>query len=780
MMKTRLPIFLAALLVLPLSLFAATDGQPAAQRYQWKSVRMGGCGYVTGIVFHPSEKGLAYCRTDMGGAYRRDSADGEWKSVTDWITYEDVNLLGVESIALDPNDANRVYLACGTNSGPEAPTGAILRSRDRGRTFDVIRVPYQFGGNENGRGNGERMAVDPQNGAIIYLGTRYDGLVRSLDGGSTWQRVATFPDTMDIAPGGMDIMRQDVWLRWVEGGSGVIRVIFPPNAGGWDRSDTIFVAVSLAGENSLFVTHDGGGTWQPLAGQPTKLRPTDMDLAPDGCLYISYGTSPGPFGMTDGAVWKYEIKSGAWTDITPVRSGTVKNDEHSFFGYCSVAADPEKPGVVMAIPFWYTGGEEVFRSLNGGKTWKPVIRTCAKWDYSKIPYSQVPIIHWMTDAEVDPFDSNHLLFVTGFGGMETFDLLKADTAATKADGNTWEPMMTGIEESVPLDMFAPKSGPTLVTAVGDYGGFIHYDLDKSPAEGNFTSPRFDNSTGLGVAWQKQNVYVRVGAAWKGLAPNIAFSSDSGKTWVSGTNIAEGSRNGTVAIAADASTCVWTPEDVRKFGDWLKIEKTFAPHYSTDMGKTWTACAGLPDSIRVTADTVNPLKFYAFDAFTRMYYTSADGARTFSGRRVSLQGASLVRNRMRGDGRSGRDRLFLAPDREGDVWMCLYDGLYRIQPDGSFVRMPHVEQALALGFGKGVEGSDYPAVYLVGVVDGLRGIYRSDDAGKNFILINDERHQWGSLLLICGDMNRFGRVYVGTHGRGAVYGDVAPDDGTSKR
>jgi hypothetical protein len=777
-MKKTLPLLFLALAA-PFCATAQASSEPVAQAYNWKSVRMGGCGYVSGITFHPAEKGLAYARTDMGGAYRRDSERGEWIPITDWISLEDVNLLGIESIAVDPNDPDRVYMACGTNTGPEAPMGAILRSKDRGRTFEIIRVPYQFGGNENGRGNGERMAVDPRNGDILYLGTRYNGLLRSGDAGSTWQRVTSFPDMTEIPPEEVKSSPPDVWLRWIGGGSGVFRVIFAGDAADKGRTSTIYAAVSHMGQPSVFVTHDAGGSWQPIPGQPTKLRPTDMDLGPDGCLYLSYGTSPTPMGMTDGDVWKFDTKSGVWTDITPARPGMNPGDEHNLFGYGCVAVDPARPGVVMAVPFWYVGGEDIFRSLDGGKTWKPVIRTCANWDYSAIPYSQAPILHWMTDLEVDPANPDHAIFVTGFGGLETFDFTNVDTASTNADGNTWMPMMKGIEESVPLDFFSPETGPTLVTGIGDYGGFIHYDLDKIPEEGAFATPRYANTTGLGYAWERPNIYVRVGTSLKGQGANFAYSTDSGKSWTSGTNISPESHNGSVAIAPDASTCVWTPEDVRKRGDWMVIEKSFVPHYSADMGQTWAECAGLPEGIHVTADTVNPLRFYAFDAFTRKYYTSTDGARTFTSSRISLEGAIPVRSSMRGDARSGRDRLFLAPHREGDVWICLYDGLYRIREDGTFRRLPHVEQSLALGFGKSRTEGGYPALYLVGVVDGVRGIFRSDDEGASYVRINDAAHQWGSLLLITGDMNRYGRVYVGTHGRGAVYGDIATE-GTPAR
>jgi hypothetical protein len=69
---------------------------------------------VDGIIFHPNEKDLCYCRTDMGGAFKRNPEAKIWKPLLDRIPYEDMSLMGVESIALDPSDPGRVYLSCGT------------------------------------------------------------------------------------------------------------------------------------------------------------------------------------------------------------------------------------------------------------------------------------------------------------------------------------------------------------------------------------------------------------------------------------------------------------------------------------------------------------------------------------------------------------------------------------------------------------------------------------------------------------------------------------------
>jgi len=147
----------------------ATSGQtPRATPYTWRNVQIVGGGFVDGVIFHPSAKNLRYARTDMGGAYRWDAASDRWQPMLDWVPYKDLNLMGIESIAVDPSDANRVYLACGTYTNAHTPNGAILRSGDRGRTFQRTGVPFKFGGNEDGRGNGERLAVDPEDGRVLY------------------------------------------------------------------------------------------------------------------------------------------------------------------------------------------------------------------------------------------------------------------------------------------------------------------------------------------------------------------------------------------------------------------------------------------------------------------------------------------------------------------------------------------------------------------------------------------------------------------------------------
>ena len=221
----------AALFILTLSALPALPATaaepPASIPYTWKSVQIVGGGFVDGFVFHPTAKDLVYARTDIGGAYRRDPKTHRWIPMLDWVPYADLNLMGVESIAVDPSDPSKVYLACGTYTAPEVPDGAILRSSDQGRTFERTNVPIKFGGNEAGRGNGERMAVDPNDGRVLFLGTRKSGLWKSADGAVTWTKVATFPS--DVLQLSAEEAKLPAWSG--AGRSSIVFVVFDPTSG---------------------------------------------------------------------------------------------------------------------------------------------------------------------------------------------------------------------------------------------------------------------------------------------------------------------------------------------------------------------------------------------------------------------------------------------------------------------------------------------------------------------------------------------------------------------
>ncbi|CAN5361205.1 hypothetical protein BH11BAC3_BH11BAC3_06630 [soil metagenome] len=732
--------------------------QLSSVAYQWKSVQIVGAGFVDGIIFHPKVQGIRYCRTDMGGAYRWNDIDKRWESLLDFISYEDNNLVGVESIAVDPNDANFVILACGTYTNNRSGSNAILRSFDRGKTFERTDVPFKFGGNENGRGNGERMNVDPQNGNIIYIGTRLNGLWKSIDKGKSWNQVNSFPDITEVAlpptPGTDSILQRR--RQFQNRGAGVVVTLFDGRNNTTNNFSTVYAGVSIMGRDNFFKSTDDGKTWQPVAGQPTQFRVTHTVMSNDGMIYITYGDNPGPGTMTNGAVWKYNTITGIWTDITPDKPNPAENRK---FGYAAIAADAIHPQTIIASTYnrYSAGGEEIFRSLDGGRSWKPVFKTGKIFNYAAAPYVKQTGIHWLFDIEIDPFDSDHAMVTTGYGGHETFNLSQID----KDQPATWSVMSTGIEESVALELLSPPKGANLITAIGDYGGFVHWNLDKPAPEGNFTNPHFLNTDGVACAENNPSIIVRVGSASHDVqGQNIGYSTDAGKTWqptaaMPSTN----SQHGSAAVSADGKAWIWTPQRSAAF-------------VTKDKGVTWNKSTGIAENLRVIADKVNPNKFYALALQDGKLYTSNDAGNTFSEQVLPAIIAIPKERANRGDNRGGQDRIYVTPGKEADLWLPAFDGLYHSADGGkAFSKMNAVTEIHAFGFGKAAPGTGYPALYLVGIVDGVRGFFRSDDVAKKWVRINDDQHQYGLVLHISGDPKKYGRVYVGTHGRGILYGDV---------
>ncbi|MGC0398016.1 photosystem II stability/assembly factor-like uncharacterized protein [Streptomyces sp. SAI-126] len=677
----------------------------AAGPYVWKNAQVVGGGYVTGLVFNPREKGLLFARTDMGGAYRWDTAAEQWIPLTDRFGDKDWNLLGIDSLATDPVDPKRLYLGAGTYTNEWAGNGAILRSTDRGRTFKRTNLPFKLGANEPGRGAGERLVVDPADHDTLLLGTRKNGLWRSTDYGVTWTQVSSFPVRDGASSGG-----------------GISFVTYGP-AG----SRTVYVGVNDK-STSLYRSTDGGGTWQALPGQPTGQLPQHGVVSGDGSLYLTYTNALGPNDVTAGSVWKYTPSRSTWKNVSPSQGG---------YGFSGLAVDPRKPSTVMVTTLdrWWPE-DELYRSTDGGTTWKALAAKSVR-NASAAPYVGTGIGHWMTALSIDPFNSGHVLYGTGNGIWRSKDATATDSGGT----SHWTAGARGLEETALADAIAPPGGATVITAMGDQGGFRHDSLTKVPA-GRLKNPLMSNSSDIDFAQSKPSMMVRVG---RGGAQDGAWSTDGGRSWQGFTAEPVGSADsGRIALAADGSTIVWT-------------ESGQAPYRSTDQGASWSRVAGLGTDAVVVADRSAARTFYSLSGGT--LYTSTDGGATFTARAAGLP-----------DG-----RLVAVPGIGGDLWIAGGGKGLSHSTDGgrTFTTLSSVQSASALGFGKAKPGTGYQALYLIGTVKNVTGVFRSTDKGATWLRVNDDAHQWGNFVglgIVTGDPDTFGRVYVGTNGRGLQYGD----------
>jgi len=742
-----------ATVVFLLALTLPGASQAVESPYRWYNVTVGGGGFAPNLIYSTAEQGLVYLRTDMGGAYRWAEAEQRWIPLQDDMS--ESNYYGIESLAADPVDPDVVYLAAGMYKRYPA---AILRSSDRGATWAVTPVPFRMGGNEDGRGLGERLAIDPFDTRTLYFGSRFDGLMKSEDSGSTWRRVESFPHKGLPMPAG-----------WGSNG-GVSFVVFttPDDAGQGAR--TVFAGVADRVAAGVYRSDDEGQTWQLLKDGPTQLLPVKAVYG-GGRLFVTYGDGIGPNGIENGAVYRLDVKTGQWTDITPPSAGTKG-------GFMGISVSRQDPDIVaVATVNRWKPHDEIFRSTDGGKTWTGLSENSSR-DVNDYPFllwgkEEADFGWWMAGLAIDPFDRNEMAYTTGATVYRTHD---ASVAKTR-----WKPWVKGVEQTAVITLTSLPEGPHLLSGFGDISGFVHTDFNQSPRV-MFTHPVFANTNVIDYAELSPNIVVRSGTQphrGKGDEPTLAWSDDYGYSWhavtVPALSQAGGpaqrydfSGNLPMIVSADGSTFVFmTPN----------------PVFSRDRGVTWRETQDLPDGVRPVADRVDPEVFYALDFATSGLYVSHDGAARFTKIKTRGLPVGIVEDRP-----TNRERcwpLIATPGRKGDLWFVSRQGLYHSTDGGrtfervkAGARLTADTQAAPLdveqiSFGKAAPGSDHKTLFALGTCDEVRAVWRSDDLGLNWYRINDAQHEYGRRFrTLAGDMGRYGRVFLATDGRGILVGEPA--------
>jgi photosystem II stability/assembly factor-like uncharacterized protein len=730
------------------------QGLAGSVPFHYKNVRIVAGGFVTGIVGSQANGGPLYARTDIGGTYRWDSAAKKWVELLNFLNDAQFNYIGTEAIGLDPNDPQRLYIAGGTYTESFEGNGAILVSNDQGRTFTVVPLPIKLGSNDAGRFAGERLLVDPNNGAHVYFFSRENGIYGSLDYGQSWAQVQSFPvkgTTGTTSDPGVGVI-----FGWFDKSSGTIN--------GFTKTAYIGVSDPKVG---LYVTHDGGQTFAAVAGQPVGFYPNSMSTDPSGNLYIAYGLSTsgnsvGPYSMTSGAIWKFAPATGTWTNITP------PNPTNESYGFGSVAVDPVNPQIIMVSTmdrYYPPPQDDIYRSTDGGQTWKS-IETNANRDVSLSPWvtfgaAKAEAGNWINHIYINPTNHNQVLYGDGQTIWATDDIEDADSVNTTTGtivvggATNWYVDALGVEETAILALKSPPSGPAhLISGMDDLGGFTHIDLGKSPTAGANIKPNIGNIGSIDFAEKKPLVIAQTGNT----SPFGAYSTDGGVSFkqFASTPVPLTSGAGTVAVSANGATLLWAPQDAG-----------VQTYYSTNNGTTWTVSAGSPsiqsgqNSILVSTDRVDAKYAYEYNPNTGVLYVSTDAGHTFT------QAQTLATY----------GTLYLSPAAKGDVWFSGNGALSHSTDAGqSFTAISSVTSADNLGFGKAAPGSAYPTLYLRGAIDnfpdGFDAFFGSIDYGKTWFVVNDEQHQYGNAVVLTGDPRVYGRYYIGTNGLGIVEGNLA--------
>ena len=699
----------------------------------FRNVAVGGGGYVTGVFADPHVNGLFYARTDIGGAYRWDTAGATWIPITDKRSGDD---FGIESVAVDPVNANTLYILTGkyTYSTPH-----LYKSTDAGNTWTTLAVPAGLHCNANGgsRANGERLQVEPNNASVLYLASRNIGTWKSVNGGAAWTQVAGVP--VGKADLGQSYVVFDKNGGTTGGASAVIYVgVYNPDAGQTD--------------GGVWKSVNGGASWAQMTDAAPSYKPARAAVAADGTFY-------GTFGEDDG-VRKAARSSSVLADVTPSTPVVTS--------FRAVAVNPVNAAEVLVsrTPSGSEGpyNSPTWRTTDAGGTWSLVSNVKGA---GNLPTRDGT--HWfgnISSLVYNPFNVAEVWMGDFVGVLRTQNI----TSTTAP----WDFLYKGHEEIVPLTLVCAPTGAPLLSGAADINGVRHASLDAPPAKGftQSSSPAsYGSTTGMDFCESDPTVWARVLDVFTATSTGY-YSTDDGQNWTKFASIPSGATGGRVAVSSvNSSNFVWVPENGTVY-------------YTTNRGASWTKATGAPnvtstefaqDAQALASDrSVTGAYAGAFYLFKNVHgtpngyaqiYRSLDSGATWT----AVGTCPYVNNHAD----AYQYKILSAPGVSGEVWVNIgYNATYRSANGGtSFSVASGVSTLSLIAFGKPAPGHTNPALFLKGGAGGLSGILRSDDDGATWKKIDDADHPINDGPKVMGaDRQTFGRVYIGTDGRGIYVGD----------
>lgn len=332
--------------------------------------QINGMGRLNAVTIHPKDTNIIFVGACAGGI---------WKTINGgitWTNYRDsLPTLGVSAIAINPNHPDTMYFGSGDRDAGDALGYGVFKSVDAGNSWTI---------HNSGMGNVTvgKLVIDPkQNNTLLAASS--NGIYRSTNGASSWTRVSTLTNFIDIA--------------FMPGNS---QIAYASRAGFFYRSS------------------NNGQSWTQITnGLPTTdVSRAVLAVSPLDSLLVYVW-------IANGSVHKglYLSKDGGQTfrtmSTTPnIHSNAIDGSGTSGQGWYNktMVIDPENAGIV------YCGGVNIFKSNDSGKTW-------------------VQAGYWVNQVHADQHDmiacyQTKRVFVANDGGLYF----------TRNKGVPWIPIKSGL------------------------------------------------------------------------------------------------------------------------------------------------------------------------------------------------------------------------------------------------------------------------------------------------------------------------------------------------
>jgi hypothetical protein len=558
----------------------------------WYSVSSGAGGFVSGIDVTLNAGGTSsqkLIRLDGGAAYRLNNSTGVWASLitttsmpaTDVGAGSHIYLDGQYEICAAPSDNTRVYMAY--NASPL--NGYVFVSNDSGTTWARTAgwpssgVPWQS--NDNAKYFGPKMAVDPANKDVVYIGTPPQSCTITV--GS-----ATVSCAGNGAPGSVHGLTTNTKIQFGNVGgalpTGVVAgttyfVIatgltttafqFSATQGG----SAITPSGSTTGTNYVsrgaLVTIDGGTTWTTVPNV-TFAMPSTSGVAGISALGFAFDPTSGTQANTGGSgskttgIYLCSNGSGVWhsTDggstfalagSPPDLNGngvvgldgvyyTVKLDKSQVWRWASSTwtnITPSIGSINYIVPSKFNAGTIIAvhdggglqLSNNNGTAWGGAVTTATTVS-SDIPWLAVNNSFIAVDAAVmDPVTDGLIWFGSGIGPMYV-QLTGSGASLSIPSPIQFTTKCQGVQELVNQMIISPPGGD-IYTVNQDRPLFKISNPDSYPT--TYYPTYAASNTGNPISFASDADWSSADPSYIAVLADVnredaGFSTDAGTTW----------------------------------------------------------------------------------------------------------------------------------------------------------------------------------------------------------------------------------------------------------
>jgi len=492
------------------------------------------------------------------GTYRSTDAGGSWQRVNDTVMATD--------LVIDPNEPGRVFIACG-NFG--TPGVGIYRTTDGGATWQRMTMPAGVADPWQGKA---QLAMCPAAPGVIYAsigngdpGANWTRLVRSQDGGDTWQlRSSTdyasyqgwFAHDVGVDPtdpekvlalgidvwksttGGTNLVQKSYWYLWDLGQTPVGGPEGPPDYSHADHHDIVYHPtnpniVYLANDGGVFRSLNGGETFAGVNGayqsQQFYAGFTSSAVDPDLALGGLQDNATAIY-LGDLAWYRAIGGDGAWTGIDPVQSDRLYGSAQYLQMFRSTDGgenwtDIQPPTYTVGSPgfvapygtghgllgaqWLYAAGTRVARSFNSGASWSA---TAGGQELDGNPALAL---------EVAPTDRN-VVYVTTAPVATRAGVFRTDNG-----GESWHTITGQLPDRYPVGLAVdPTDDRTVVVTFSGFGtGHVYRSIDAGATWQDITGDLPDVPTTAAVIDPVHPSHLYVGNDL-----GVFFSADAGATW----------------------------------------------------------------------------------------------------------------------------------------------------------------------------------------------------------------------------------------------------------